>query len=116
MLVVPVPTADQQLATGPTATFHALTDMLTAAMPPVHAVAGAAGDVHFDDGGDNARAVSAGAGGLAVPDSDHDGAAPTRGDVWRIQPALGLTVDIPAVLSLLSTLTEPEHQPQHLPV
>ena len=47
---------DQQLATGPTAAFHALTDMLRAAMPPVHAVAlGAAGDVHFDDSGDHLK-------------------------------------------------------------
>lgn len=56
---------------------------------------GTAGDVHFDNGGDQALSAPAG-GGLAVPDSAHDGVAPPLGDGGRI--------DLPAVFSLLSTL------------
>ena len=64
----------------------------------------AAGDVHFDDGGDQALADSNDDGGIAVVSSAHDNIAPHRENGVCIQACLELDVDLPAELSLLSTL------------
>lgn len=70
---------------------------------------GAAEDVHFDDGSDHAMADSNDGVGLSVtlsvPSSEHDNFAPHRDEGGGTQAGLGLDVDLPAELSLLSTLS-----------